>query len=74
VERAKRVKMKIGRKKIESKKYRTRFNGGATRSETSSDDQPTPCVVTSLTHPISTLPQSDKYKRRKKESLKERDK
>ncbi len=54
--------------------YRTRFNGGATRSETSSDAQPTPCVVTSLTHPINTLPQSDKHKRRKKESPKERDK
>jgi hypothetical protein len=54
--------------------YSTRFNGGATRSEVSPDAQPTPCVVTSLTHPISTLPQSDKYKRRKKESPKERDK
>jgi hypothetical protein len=58
--------------------YNTRFNGGATRSESSSDAQPTPCVVTvtSLTHPIRTLPQSDKYKRRKKEprSPKERDK
>jgi hypothetical protein len=54
--------------------YSTRFNGGATRSETSSDPQPTPCVVTSLTNPINTLPQSDKYKRRKKESPKERDK
>ena len=51
--------------------YSTRFNGGATRSEASSDAQPTPCVVTSFTHPISTLPQSDKYKRRKKESPKE---
>ena len=54
--------------------YSTRFNGGATRSEASSDVQPTPCVDTSFTHPISTLPQSDKYKRRKKESPKERDK
>ena len=54
--------------------YSTRFNGGATRSEASSDAQPTPCVVTSFTHPISTLPQPDKYKRRKKESPKERDK
>ncbi len=54
--------------------YSTRFNGGPTRSEASSDAQPTPCVVTSLTHPINTLPQSDKYKRRKKESPKERDK
>jgi hypothetical protein len=54
--------------------YSTRFNGGATRLEASSDAQPTLCVVTSLTHPINTLPQSDKYKRRKKESPKERDK
>jgi hypothetical protein len=54
--------------------YSTRFNGGATRSEASPDAQPTPCIVTSLTHPISTLPQSDKYKRQKKESPKERDK
>jgi hypothetical protein len=54
--------------------YITRHNGGATRSETSSDAQPTPCVVTFLTHPMNTLPQSDKYKRRKKESPKERDK
>jgi hypothetical protein len=53
--------------------YRTRFNGGVTRSESSSDDQPTPWVVTSLTHPINTLPQSDKHKRRKKESPEERD-
>jgi hypothetical protein len=36
--------------------YRTRFNGGVTRSEVSSDTQATPCVVTSLTHPINTLP------------------
>jgi transposase-like protein len=54
--------------------YSTRFNGGATGSEASPDVQPTPCVVTSLTYPLSTLPQSDKYKRRKKESPKERDK
>ena len=54
--------------------YITRLNGGATRSEASSDAQPTPCVVTSLTHPINTLPQPDKYKRRKKESPKGRDK
>jgi hypothetical protein len=49
--------------------YSTRFNGGATRSEASSDAHPTPCVVTSLTHPISTLPQPDKYKRIKMESV-----
>jgi ribonuclease HI len=54
--------------------YSTRFNGGATGSEASADAQLTPCVNTALTHPISTLPQPDKYKRRKKESPKERDK
>ncbi len=54
--------------------YSTRFNGGATGSEASADAQPTPCVDTALTHPISTLPQSDNHKRRKKESPKERDK
>jgi hypothetical protein len=53
--------------------FRIRFNGGATRSEAYSDAQPTSCVVTSLIHPIRTLPQSDKYKRRKKESPKERE-
>ena len=54
--------------------YSTRFNGGAIGSEASADAQLTPCVDTALNHPISTLPQSDKYKRRKKESPKERDK
>jgi hypothetical protein len=54
--------------------YSTRFNGGETGSEASADAQLTPCVDTTLTHPIRTLPQSDKYKRRKKESPKERDK
>jgi hypothetical protein len=54
--------------------YSTRFNGGTTRSEVSSNAQPTPCVDTSLPHPISTLPQPDKYKRWKKERPKERDK
>jgi hypothetical protein len=54
--------------------YSTRFSGGATRSEASSDAQPTPCVATSLTHPINTLPQPDNFKRRKKESPKGRDK
>ena len=54
--------------------YSTRFNGGATRSEVSADVQLTPYVDTSLTHPINTLPQPDKYKRRKKECPKERDK
>jgi hypothetical protein len=51
--------------------YNTRFSGGATRSEASSDAQPTPSVVTSLTHPINTLPKPDNFKivgRRKKES------
>jgi hypothetical protein len=52
--------------------YSTRFNGGTTGSEASSDAQLTPCVDTALTHPISTLPQQDKHKRRKKESPKER--
>ncbi len=54
--------------------YSTRFNGGATGSETSTEAQLTPRVDTALTHPINTLPQPDKYKRRKKESSKERDK
>jgi hypothetical protein len=54
--------------------YTTRFNEGVIRSEASSDAQPTPCVVSSLTHPIRTLPLSDKYKRWKKERPKERDK
>jgi hypothetical protein len=36
--------------------YSTRFSGGATRSEASSDAQPTPFVVTSLTCTIDTLP------------------
>jgi hypothetical protein len=43
--------------------YSTRFNGVATRSEASTDAQPTPCVDTDLTHPTDTLPQTDKYKR-----------
>ena len=54
--------------------YSTRFNGGATGSEASADAKPTPRVDTTLTHPINTLPQPDKYKRRKKERPKERDK
>ena len=54
--------------------YSTRFNGGATGSKVSADAQLTPCVDTALTHPISTLPQPDKHKRRKKESPKEGDK
>ncbi len=54
--------------------FSIRFNGGATRSEAYSDAQPTSCVVTSRIHPISTLPQPDKYKRRKKESPKDREK
>jgi hypothetical protein len=44
--------------------YRTRFSRGATRSE-SSDAQPTPFVVTSLTHPVDTLPKPDNFKSRK---------
>ena len=54
--------------------YSTRFNGGATGSEASTEAQLTPCVDTALTHPINTLPHPDKHKRRKKESPKERDK
>jgi len=54
--------------------YSTRFNGATTGSEASTDAQLTPCVDTALTHPIHTLAQPDKYKRRKKESPKERDK
>ncbi len=53
--------------------YSTRFNGGATGSEDYADAQLTPCVDTALTHSINTLPQPDKYKRRKKENPKERD-
>jgi hypothetical protein len=45
--------------------YNIRFSGGETRSEASSDDQPTPFVVTSLTHTIDTLPKPDHFKRRK---------
>jgi hypothetical protein len=41
--------------------YNTRFNGGATGLEASTDDQMTPCVDTTLTHPINSLPQPDKY-------------
>jgi hypothetical protein len=47
--------------------YSTRFSGGATRSEASSETQPIPLVVTS-THTIGTLPKPDNFKRRKKES------
>jgi hypothetical protein len=54
--------------------YITKFNGGATRSEVSSDDQPTPFVVTSPTRTIDTLPKPDKFKRRKKESPEVKDK
>jgi hypothetical protein len=53
--------------------YSTRFNGGVTGLEASTDAQMTPCVETTLTHPINSLPQPDKYKRRKKENPKERD-
>ena len=54
--------------------YIIRFSGDATRSEASSDDQPTPFVVTSLTHTIDTLPKPDNLKRRKKESPEVNDK
>jgi hypothetical protein len=46
----------------------TRFRGGTTRSESSPNDQPTPFVVTSLTHTINTLPKPGKFKKRKNES------
>jgi hypothetical protein len=45
--------------------YITRFSGGATRSEPSSDTQPTPFVVTSLTHTVDTLPKPDNFRWRK---------
>ncbi len=48
--------------------YSTRLSGGVTRSESSSEVQPTPCVVTSLTHTIDTLPKPDNFKKRKKEN------
>ncbi len=54
--------------------YSTRLSGGATRSEVSPDAQLTPCVVTSLTHTIDTLPKSDNFKRRKKERPEVKDK
>jgi hypothetical protein len=54
--------------------YNIRFIGGTTRSEASSDAQPTPSVVTSLTHTIDTLPKPDHFKRRKKESPEAKDK
>ncbi len=54
--------------------YITRFNGGTTRSEACPNAQPTPFVVTSLTHTINTLPKPDKFKKRKKESPEVKDK
>ena len=54
--------------------FSTKFSGSATRSEVSSDAQPTPFVVTSLTHTIDTLPKPDNFKRRKKESPEVKDK
>jgi hypothetical protein len=48
--------------------YNTRFRGGATSSEACPNEQPTPFVVTSLTHTINTLPKPDKFKKWKKES------
>ena len=47
--------------------YITRFSGVAPRSEVSSDDQPTPFVVTSHTHTIDTLPKPENFTRRKEE-------
>jgi hypothetical protein len=49
--------------------YNTRFSGGVTRSETSSDAQPTPFVVTSLTHTVDTLPKPDNFKVRRRRVL-----
>ena len=54
--------------------YSTRFSGGLTRSEASSEAQPTPIVVTPLIRTIDTLPKPDKFKRRKKESQEVKDK
>jgi hypothetical protein len=54
--------------------YSTRYSGGATRSETSTDAQPNPFVVTSLTRTVDTLPKPDNFKRRKKESPQVKDK
>ncbi len=54
--------------------YNTRFSGGASRSEASPNDQPTPCVVTSLTHTMNTLPKPDKFKKWRKESPEVKDK
>jgi hypothetical protein len=45
--------------------YNIRSSGGTTRSEASSDAQPTPFVVTSLTNTIDNLPKPDHFKRRK---------
>jgi hypothetical protein len=53
--------------------YSTRFSGGSTILESSSDAQPTPIVATSLPRTIDTLPKPDKFKR-KKESQEEKDK
>ena len=54
--------------------YIIRFRGGTPRSEAYSDAQPTPSMVTSLTHTIDTLPKPDHFKRRKKESPEAKDK
>ena len=54
--------------------YSTRFSGGSTMLEDSSDAQATPIVATSLTRTIDTLPKPDKFKRRKKESPESKDK
>jgi hypothetical protein len=42
--------------------HSTRFSGVATRSETSSDAQPTPFVAKSLTPTLGALPKPDKGK------------
>jgi hypothetical protein len=46
--------------------YNTRFSGGPTRLETSTEAQPTPIVVTPLIRTMDTS-YPDKYKRREKE-------
>jgi hypothetical protein len=53
--------------------YSTRFSGGSTRSEASSEAQSTPIVVTPLIRTIDTS-RPDKHKRRRKESHETKDK
>jgi hypothetical protein len=53
--------------------YSTRFSGGSTRSEASSEAQSTPIVVTPLIRTLGTS-RPDKYKRWRKESHEAKDK